>query len=257
MDIKKEVQGQFGRSAASYVTSDVHRNGKDLTKLIELANTTGKEKALDVATGGGHTANALAPLVEHVTAFDLTEAMLRAAEKFTKSNGYDNVDFVQGDAEQMPFADAVFDIVTCRIAPHHFPSVENFIAEAYRVLKPGGAFLLDDNVAPENDDFDQFINKVEKMRDTSHFRLWKKSVWLRMLELHGFQVQEWHRFEKLLDFDDWCRRMRLGKEDQMRLNRVMVDATEDIHRHFDIIIENGRVQSFKLEAILVKAIKRL
>ena len=149
MDIKKDVQQQFGKSAASYVSSPIHKDGKDLLKMVEMATVTGEEHLLDIATGGGHTANAFAPLVKKVTAIDLTAEMLEAAENFIKGNGHQNVEFVQGDAEKLPFSDESFDIVTCRIAPHHFPNVDIFIKEVHRVLKPQGQFLLDDNVVPE------------------------------------------------------------------------------------------------------------
>ncbi|WP_391121029.1 class I SAM-dependent methyltransferase [Psychrobacillus sp. L3] len=175
MDIKKDVQKQFGRSAELYVKSERHSKGEDLKRLVDMSRATGSEELLDVATGGGHTANAFAPLVRKVTAMDLTAEMLSAAKQFIKGNGYFNVVFVEGDAEKMPFSNDSFDLVSCRIAPHHFPNIEDFIREVYRVLKHGGQFLLDDNVAPEQDDFDQFYNNVEKMRDYSHYRAWKKN----------------------------------------------------------------------------------
>lgn len=256
MSNKKAVQKQFGRSADAYVESEGHRKGKDLEKLIALAAITGDETALDVATGGGHTANALAPLVRRVVALDLTPEMLAAAKAFIEGNGHDNVDFVQGDAEAMPFPDGSFDIVACRIAPHHFPHVERFIAEVHRVLKPGGQFLLDDNVAPEDDESDAFYNTLEKKRDYSHYRAWKKSEWLRMLEAHGFIVQEWHRFEKTFRFDAWCDRMKLPKAEKEALNEWIGQAPDPIKRAFRIEIKDNRVVSFQGEAMIAKAVKR-
>lgn len=255
MTVKKDVQNQFGKSAESYVTSQIHRKGKDLGKLTDILNASGHEIALDVATGGGHTANAIAPMVQHVTAYDLTQEMLDAAQKFITGNGYHNVDFIKGDAENMPFPDETFDIVTCRIAPHHFPNIEKFISEVYRVLKPGGQFLLDDNVAPEDDACDEFYNTVEKRRDYSHFRAWKKTEWLRMLELAGFDIQEWYRFEKTFAFDDWCKRMDLSDADRNALNDYMLDSAEIIKQKFQIQIAGGQVESFKGEAILLRATK--
>ncbi|WP_368655082.1 class I SAM-dependent methyltransferase [Ornithinibacillus sp. 4-3] len=256
METKQDVKNQFGRSADSYVKSEIHRNGGDLNKLVEMACATGVEDVLDVATGGGHTANALAPLVRQVTAMDLTPEMLASAEKFIKGNGHSNVLFVEGDAEKMPFPDESFDMITCRIAPHHFPNITDFIKEVYRVLKPDGTFLLDDNVAPEDDMLDDFYNKVEKMRDYSHFRAWKKTEWLRMLELNGFEIQEFHRFEKRFEFENWCERMHLSGAEKETLNNLMLETPEKVKWKFRIQSNNNKIESFQGEALLLKAIKK-
>ncbi|OEH93577.1 class I SAM-dependent methyltransferase [Bacillus solimangrovi] len=256
MGIKKDVQKQFGRSADSYVTSKGHRKGKDLKKLVEIAQTNRTEQALDIATGGGHTANALAPFVQKVIAMDLTIEMLTAAEEFITSNGHHNVDFVQGDAEKLPFSDGLFDIVSCRIAAHHFPNIETFISEVHRVLKNGGQLLLDDNVASEVDEFDQFYNHIEKVRDYSHYRAWKKSEWLQMLEVKGFEIQELHRFEKQFEFHNWCERMHLSDVEKQALNELMMQSSESVKSKFRIHIENEQVISFQGEAMLLRARKR-
>ncbi|WP_449537609.1 class I SAM-dependent methyltransferase [Ferdinandcohnia sp. Marseille-Q9671] len=256
MDTKKDVMKQFGKSADFYVTSDIHRKGGDLQTLVAMARATGSEEALDVATGGGHTANALAPLVKKVTALDLTPEMLAVAENFIKGNGRINVEFVEGDAEKLPFADKVFEIVTCRIAPHHFPNIEKFISEVYRVLKNGGQFLLDDNVVPELDEYDQFYNSIEKKRDYSHFRAWKKSEWLQMLESEGFEIQELYRFDKQFMFASWCERMRLSETEKIELNAYMLQASDKVKQKFRIEASDGQIISFFGEAVLIKATKR-
>lgn len=255
MDIKQDVKNQFGRSADFYVSSKIHRNGGDLNTLIEMAHAEETEYALDVATGGGHTANALAPLVKKVTAMDITPKMLENAEEFIKGNGHTNVEFVEGDAEKMPFEDGSFDIVTCRIAPHHFPDIEDFVKEVYRVLKPGGRFLLDDNVAPEEDTFDDFYNKIEKIRDYSHYRAWKKTEWLRMLEHAAFEIVEMHRFEKHFEFEDWCTRMHLTDEEKNTLTSIMLEAEESVKQKFRVQSEAGKIESFQGEAVLLSCVK--
>ncbi|MEH7086394.1 methyltransferase domain-containing protein [Neobacillus drentensis] len=256
MDIKKDVKHQFGKSADSYVSSAIHKDGNDLQKLVQLATITGEEELLDIATGGGHTANAFAPLLKKVTALDLTPEMLKAAEKFIRANGHLNVDFKIGDAENLPFSDGVYDIVTCRIAPHHFPNANKFVEEVHRVLKPTGQFLLDDNVVPEEDDYDLFYNTVEKWRDYSHFRAWKKSEWLRMLEVNGFEVYEIHRFEKTFRYESWCNRMNLPEIEKDKLSDYIRNSSQKVQEKFRVSIENDQVISFQGEAVIMKALKR-
>jgi ubiquinone/menaquinone biosynthesis C-methylase UbiE/catechol 2,3-dioxygenase-like lactoylglutathione lyase family enzyme len=252
---KEAVKAQFSRSAEGYVTSEIHAKGKDLRKLVEIAKPSPEAYVLDVATGGGHVANALAPLVKKVVAFDLTQEILNVAGRFIKDNGHRNVDFVQGDAENMNFADASFDIITCRIAPHHFPHVTSFVKEVARTLKPGGQFLLIDNVVPEEDEMDQFYNEVEKRRDYSHYRAWKKSEWLNMLEEQGFEIDEWYCFPKTFLFENWTDRMHLTSDEKQNLSTFMINTTNKIKEKFRIESKNGNVYSFQGESILLKSTK--
>ncbi|SDZ56100.1 Ubiquinone/menaquinone biosynthesis C-methylase UbiE [Evansella caseinilytica] len=258
---KNDVQLQFGKNAKAYVDSDIHRKGADLQQLVAITDMTGCEQALDIATGGGHTANAIAPHVREVVALDVTPQMLAEAEKFVRSQGNDNVRFVEGEAGELPFSAGAFDLVTCRIAAHHFPDVERFLAEVHRVLKDGGQFLLDDNTAPEVEAYDIFYNAVEKRRDYSHQRAYKKSEWVRMLERSGFCLLELHRFDKRFIFDNWCRRMNVTGKEKDSLNKLMLMTDEKLQRHFKLeVTENANgentVVSFCGEAVLVKAIKK-
>lgn len=176
-EIKQRVQEQFGATAQSYVTSPGHAHGDDLARMLELASPRGPEHMLDIATGGGHTAPAFAPDVQSVVASDLTPAMLAAAEAFIRGRGAANVRFERADAEALPFADASFDLVTTRIAPHHFPNPARYVAEVARVLRPGGRFVLNDNMAPEDDELSAFIDRAEQWRDPSHVCNYRPSAW--------------------------------------------------------------------------------
>src|ERR1700730_8256949 len=119
-DKKAHVQDYFSRTAQSYVASVSHSSGQDLRRLIEIGEWDTQQVALDIATGGGHTALAVAPHVKHITVSDLTPTMLAAARSFLEKQGFTNGDFQVADAEALPFPDASFERATCRIAPHHF-----------------------------------------------------------------------------------------------------------------------------------------
>src|SRR5437660_7914255 len=109
---KTQVQNYFSRTAESYVASFSHKAGNDLKRLIELGEWDTQQQALDIATGGGHTALAVAPHVAQITVSDLTPTMLATARAFILSQGVTNAIFVEADAEHLPFADASFDRVT-------------------------------------------------------------------------------------------------------------------------------------------------
>ncbi|MDT9719019.1 class I SAM-dependent methyltransferase [Paenibacillus sp. ClWae2A] len=254
--IKSQVQKQFAKNAGKYVTSAGHAKGDDLALLVASSQATPDMNVLDIATGGGHVANALAPLVQRVTALDLTEEMLQVAEQFIKGNGHGNVDFVAEDAEKLPFDDDVFDLVTCRIAAHHFPDVSSFVHEALRVMKPGGRLLFIDNVAPERDENDQFYNEVEKCRDASHVRAWRKTEWIHMLEYASFRMETMVSFQKRFKFEEWCNRAALPERERGELEASMLSAPSIIRNFFNFeVTTNGKLDSFEGESVYIQAIK--
>ncbi|MCG7334734.1 methyltransferase domain-containing protein [Sporosarcina sp. ACRSM] len=251
MSNKENVIHQFGKNARKYVTSEGHAKGKDLDMLVEIAKESKKEKLLDIATGGGHVANAVAPIFEKVTALDLTPGMLKKAKEFIEGNGHTNVSFVQGDAESLPFPDKVFDTVSCRIAPHHFPNIDRFVIEVHRVLEANGLFILIDNIAPELDEYDQFYNFIEKKRDPSHYRAYKKSEWISLLERKGFRMEGLTSFKKRFLFEAWCEMMDLPEKDKTELNEFIISSSEDLVKFFSIDIKDNDVQSFQVEAMVI------
>ena len=255
MNEKESVLHQFGKNAEKYVTSKIHAKGNDLAMVVEIARENQSGDLLDIATGGGHVANALAPLFTNVVALDLTPEMLETAKKFITSNGHTNVSFIQGDALNLPFPNQTFGTVTCRIAPHHFPNVSQFIKEAFRVLKDNGLFILVDNVAPELDEYDHFYNFVEKKRDPSHVRAYKKSEWIAYLEKEGFTIQTFSTFKKTFNFDVWCEMMDVPQQDKEELNAYMNSTSKNLQQHFSIELLNGQVQSFQGQSMLLVASK--
>ena len=199
-------QRRFGQYAEAYVTSAPHAQGADLDRLLELAQPQAEWAMLDVATGGGHTALKFAPYVAHVTASDITPAMLGAAEKHLTDKGVRNVAYRQVDAEMMPFDDASFDLVTCRIAPHHFDDAARFVKEAARVLKSAGVLLVQDHLMPEDVAAARYIEAFEKLRDPSHNQAFTEGEWRTMFTEAGVMVTHVERLHKDLNFRTWTDR---------------------------------------------------
>ncbi len=195
-DVKAQAQARFARFAQGYVTSKTHAEGDDLERLLELAQPQPDWLALDVATGGGHTALKFAPHVARVVASDLTLPMLQAARTFMTGQRVSSVVYSLGDAENLPFAAGVFDLVTCRIAPHHFPDCFRFVQECARVLQPGGRLLIEDHIAPEDERAARYIDAFERLRDPSHVRAFADYEWRGMFLDAGLSVTHSERFVK-------------------------------------------------------------
>ncbi|NJN39977.1 MAG: class I SAM-dependent methyltransferase, partial [Gammaproteobacteria bacterium] len=88
---------------------------------------------LDVACGPGYVAAAASALGARSTGLDFAPNMVRLA-----SSNYPTLAFRQGDAEALPFEAGAFDAVTINFGILHFPDADRALAEAFRVLRPGG-----------------------------------------------------------------------------------------------------------------------
>lgn len=220
---QRRVQANFGRAAADYVTSQPHAKGADLTRLVELLDPQPAWHVLDVATGGGHTALALAPRVAHVVASDITPQMLTAAADLARQRGIANISFEPADAEALPFADGSFDAVTCRVAAHHFGDVFRFLQASARVLRPGGVLGIVDNSVPDGAD-GAYINAFEALRDPGHVACLSAEAWQQELFAAGFELLHLEQSRIELDFDDWTARMRVAPADVTRLRALLLQA---------------------------------
>jgi len=202
---KSLVQEQFGATAAHYLTSKPHAKGKSLERLVELVQPQPAWRALDVATGAGHTAYAFAPHVARVWATDITEEMLALVRDEIAKRNLANVRVAYAKAEALPFEDQSFDLVTCRIAPHHFDSIAGFLDEARRVLKSGATLAIADNIVPPGSVGD-YVNAFERLRDPSHLRAWTMEEWRAALAGHGFAVRHEESAAKSIEFSSWASR---------------------------------------------------
>ncbi len=252
----QQVQSQFGAVAADYVTSKVHASGQDLAWLVAAAALTGTERVLDVATGGGHAAFALAPQASEVVALDLTRPMLEVAQKEAEARNLYNIRFLQGDAQALPCEDSSFDVVVCRQAAHHFPNVRQSVDEWARVLKPGGKLLLDDSASPEEPDADAFLEQVELLRDPSHVRNQRISQWKALLIDAGFVVDSARAWSIFLDIPSWTQRMRTPPESVATIERMLRDATPLVRERLQIEEQQDGIWSFMLPAVLIAGTSR-
>lgn len=249
-NIKQKVKDVFGKNAEKYVTSESHAKGQDLPLLVEWLQPKANWIVLDIATGGGHVAKALSPHVATVYASDLTEKMLKNTASHLNKE-CKNIFYVIADAENLPFLESTFDAVTCRIAPHHFPNPKDFIREVERVLKPGGKFLLIDNVAPEEEKLDVFMNTVEKLRDESHVRCLAISEWQDLFADAGLQEVQSQNRKKTFQFQTWVATTATSQPQIESVEQYILKANDEIKNYFSVVINNNHVQSHQIDEWMV------
>jgi SAM-dependent methyltransferase len=109
--------------------------------ILEAAHLSPGMRVLDLACGVGDPALSIAQEVApsgRVTATDLGPGMMSLAEELARKKGLTNIEFRQANAESLPFADACYDVISCRFGIMFFPDLPKALHECLRVLKPGG-----------------------------------------------------------------------------------------------------------------------
>jgi ubiquinone/menaquinone biosynthesis C-methylase UbiE len=249
-----DVRDSFRNVAGNYSRSTFHASAVRLQEVVDLVRPKKGDLALDVATGTGNTAFAIAPLVRRVVGLDVTREMLNEARRVAANRSIGNVDWVMGDAEHLPFQDATFDIYVVRAAPHHFLNVDAFLAEAYRVLKPDrdAAFVDCAPPMPARD----VLHEVELRRDPSHIRSLTVEEWVHKLERAGFEVESAQGRELDWNYEEWMGNMAIAPELSDELATIIESAEGEAKQQLHPERRDGKLWHAYWHA-LIRAHKRL
>ncbi|HEY3288586.1 MAG TPA: methyltransferase domain-containing protein [Anaerolineae bacterium] len=224
-DQKQAVQNQFGANAEKYARSAVFAQGESLSEMIEFIRPQKGWEVLDVATGGGHCAFAIAPLVKQVVATDITTLMLSAAKQVADERQLANIAFEYADAETLPYPDGRFDLVTCRIAAHHFSDPSQAVREMARVCKPGGVVAVIDGIAPAERAVADELNAWETIRDPSHVNLLSLNAWASLFCAANLEASRIDTFLMTLDFDDYVLRAGCSAASIARIRDGLINGS--------------------------------
>ena len=204
--------------AQAFRESPTHREGPDLDLLVELCEPGQGVTALDVATGGGHVARRLRDAGCAVVTVDPAPGMQPD---------------VIARSEDLPFADGSFDVVTCRIAPHHFGDIRKAVAEMARVTR--SLVVIEDNLR-----IDEQVEEAERVRDPTHVRCYSSDEWMEFFVGAGLDVERVELFERKRDVDDWLARVETPPKDAERVRGLLGERIADGTMTFPSILIKGR-----------------
>jgi ubiquinone/menaquinone biosynthesis C-methylase UbiE len=206
---KTTVQKQFAKTADAF-TKFARDTPEVLAEKVEFVKPQPTDVSLDVACGPGAFVLGLAPRVRFSRGIDLTEELLRRARQFQLELNILNTAFDRGEAEQLPYANAVFDLVSCQCSLHHMSKPVTTLREMVRVMKPDGRLAVIDTLGPESDSKYELQNRIESLRDPSHTLSLRLTTFLKIFEDLGLAVTRQSLKRRQRSFNQWMLRAGLA-----------------------------------------------
>jgi ubiquinone/menaquinone biosynthesis C-methylase UbiE len=201
-----EIQAQIAEAASSFnaelhtkAYAETHSDAAQLARLWSSLSPAHGQVILDLGTGNGYVAMAIAgaePTCRVVGVDVAVQAIARDLEQ-AKAQGLSNVEFLSYDGIMLPFADDHFDAAVCRYAFHHLPRPETSLEELGRTVRGSGKLVLSDPIREEADNVD-FINHFQEMKRDGHVRMHRRTDLIDLVCRHGFEVIE--AFESAISF---------------------------------------------------------
>jgi ubiquinone/menaquinone biosynthesis C-methylase UbiE len=250
-DHKTVIQEEFTRQADAYSAAPAITDEGRLSRLVTAIKPDSNDRALEVATGPGYVAMALAQRCREVIGLDLTDAPLRIAERTRATRGLANVSFRAGDAEGLPFADGAFDLVVCRFAFHHFESPERVLAEMCRVCRPGGTIAVEDLFASEISARADYWNHIERLRDHSHTRALAMSELIAMYARARVEIVRLYSDELTPDVEQWMAGAQTGADDAAAVRHLLEADRRDDLSGIQPFVHEGRLRFHQRTVALI------
>ncbi len=186
-----EAARSFDAELHTRAYAETHADSEQLRRLLAFVAPAAGQVILDLGTGNGYVAMALAGMQPacRVIAIDVATQAIATDSRRASEQGVINVEFLTYAGVDLPFTDDQFDAAVCRYAFHHLPQPETSLRELGRTLRPGSPLVLADAIRDEVDEVD-FLNRFQTLKRDGHVRMLHRAALISLAERHGFALRE-------------------------------------------------------------------
>lgn len=236
------IREQFTRQAEAYARMRQTTDESNLNALVGLTGADASHDVLDVACGPGFLTLAFARAGARAIGIDATAALLDLARAEAERRGVRNVEFRPGDAEDLPYADATFDVVSCRAAFHHFEHPGRVLSEMKRVARPAGRLLVADFLGDPDPVKAEYHNRIERLCDPTHVRALPEREFDELFRGAGVQVLLRPKITIDYDVDEWLAHGGPAPDAAKQIVALLEASLTTDHGGLRVRRENGRLR---------------
>lgn len=229
---------RFDGMARSFATSEVHRSSPTIQLLHEtLGSLHPIEAVCDIACGAGPVALSFGESASRLVGVDPSPSMLEEFQAAASARGV-TVEAVLGFAEEVPLEDETFDVVTSRLAPHHFSDIHGAVREMARLARPGGHVAVIDLEGHDDDAIDDFNHRLEVLHDPTHVRSYRGHEWEALFLKAGLETVAVHRNQREspvgVSVERWCQIAGSGTGAERQIRSELRSATSEMREALGI-----------------------
>ena len=221
------VKNQFNKQAQNFSDWSITQNLRILQALFNFCGLKPGDNLLDTACGTGAFAIFSARRIKELRGVDISEGMIEIAKKHAAENNLENIRFACHDVEQIPFGDNLFSVVVSKSAFHHMKNYGRVFAEMLRCCKEGGRICIEDIVAYENQELDDFFEKMEIAVDASHHLTLSKKNIFDLYKQNRVKVLRLFQSESKLHFFDYVNHAVQSSSSKQKIDELLEIGLND------------------------------
>jgi len=218
---------RFDRLAHCFATSEVHRSSPTIRLLHEVLGSARQDAVCDIACGAGPVVLSFRGRASRLVGVDPSPSMLEELQEAGRAHGV-AVEAVPGFAEDVPLDDALFDVVTSRLAPHHFSDIGQAVREMARLARPGGHVAVIDLAGHDDDDVDAFNHHLHVLHDPTHVRSYRGREWESFFTDAGLEIVAVHQNQREspdgVSVERWCQIADSGPDAEEQIRSALRSA---------------------------------